>query len=160
MHWMTRTWLALTAAGLMLVAAWPAMADEAAAKLAASYLEAGTLSAGDAALSAALDTDPGNDEARLGLGTIRFIRGVEHLSQGLYRYGLHPPQSFLLPVLLWPVPEIPGPQPITFQDFRRLLQTFVTDLGSAEATLALVKSDNVELVLDLDKLRYDANGAG
>jgi hypothetical protein len=160
MNWMTRTRLALTAAGLLLACAWPAAADEAAAKLAASHLEAGTLAAGDAALSAVLDKDPGNDEARLGLGTIRFIRAVEHLSQGLYRYGLQPPKSFLIPVVRLPVPENPNPQPITFQHFRGLLQTFVTDLGAAEATLALVKSDNVKLVLDLDKLRYDPKGDG
>src|ERR1700681_4610763 len=157
---MTRTRLALVAAGVLLVAAWPAAADEAAAKLAASHLEAGTLLAGDAELSAILDKDPGNDEARLGLGTIRFVRAVEHLSQGLYRYGLKPPTSFLIPVVRLPVPENPDPQPITFQDFRGLLKTFVSDLGSAEATLALVKSDNVKLVFDLDKLRYDVKGDG
>jgi hypothetical protein len=157
---MTRTRLALTAAGLLLVAAWPAAADESAANLAAGHLEAGTLLAGDAELSALLDKDPGNDEARLGLGAIRFVRAVEHLSQGLYRYGLKPLTSFLIPVVRLPVPENPDPQPITFQDFRGLLQTFVSDLGSAEVTLALVKSDNVKLVLDLDKLRYDVKGDG
>jgi hypothetical protein len=160
MNWMTRTRLALTAAALLLAGTWPAAADEAAAKLAASHLEAGTLSAGEAELSALLDKDPGNDEARLGLGTIRFIRAVEHLSQGLYRYGLQPPKSFLIPVVRLPVPENPNPQPITFQDFRGLLQAFVSDLGSAEATLALVKSDKVKLVLDLDKIHYDVRGDG
>jgi hypothetical protein len=161
MTMMTRTRVAVAIAGLLLAAAvWPALADEAAAKVAAGHLEAGTLAAGDTELSAILDKDPANDEARLGLGTIRFVRAVEHLSQGLYRYGLKPPSSFLIPVMRLPVPENPDPQPITFQDFHGLLQTFVTELGAAEATLALVKSENVKLVLDLDKLRYDANGDG
>src|SRR5258708_4661381 len=160
MKWMTRTRLALAAAGVALAMVSPATADEAAAKLAATHLEAGTLSAGETELSALIDKDPANDEARLGLGTLRFVRAVEHLSQGLYRYGLKPPTSFLIPVVRLPVPENPDPQPITFQDFRGLLQTFVSDLGSAEATLALVKSDNVKVVLDLDKLRYDVKGDG
>ena len=74
MKWMTRTRLALTAAGLSAALAGPAAADEAAAKLAASHLEAGTLAAGETALAAFLAKDPANDEARLGLGTIRFVR--------------------------------------------------------------------------------------
>jgi len=85
MKWITRTRLALLAAGLLLAAPLPAAADEAAAQLAASHLYAGTLAVGDSQLTAILDKDPGNDEARIGLGTIRFIRAVEHLSQGLYR---------------------------------------------------------------------------
>ena len=160
MTWTTRTRLALAAGGFLLAAALPAAADEAAAQLAVRHLDAGTLAAGDAELSAVLDKDPGNDEARIGLGTIRFIRAVEHLSQGLYRYGLQPPKSFLIPVVRLPVPENPNPQTVTFQDFRDLIETFVSDLGSAEATLALVKSDQVRFVLDLDKVHYDVRGDG
>jgi hypothetical protein len=160
MTWITRTRLAFAASGFLLAAALPAAADEAAAELAVRHLEAGTLAAGDAELSGILDKDPGNDEARIGLGTIRFIRAVEHLSQGLYRYGLEPPRSFLIPVVRLPVPENPNPQTVTFQDFRDLIETFVSDLGSAEATLALVKSDKVRFVLDLDKVHYDVRGDG
>ena len=105
----------------------PAAADEAAAKLAASHLEAGSLAAGETELAAILAKDPMNDEARLGLGTIRFVRAVEHLSQGLYRYGLKPPTSFLVPVMRLPVPENPNPEPITFADFRALLAAFMTE---------------------------------
>src|SRR5262249_57065337 len=105
----------------------PAAADEAAAKLAAAHLEAGTLSAGESELSALLDKDPANDEARMGLGTIRFVRAVERLSQGLYKYGLRPPTSFLVPIVRLPVPENPNPLPVTFQDFRSLLATFDSD---------------------------------
>jgi hypothetical protein len=157
---LTRTRLAFAAVLAVLAAVRPAAADEAAAKLAASHLEAGSLAAGDKELAALLERDPANDDARMGLGAIRFVRAVEHLSQGLYRYGLKPPSSFLIPIVRLPVPENPNPQPITFEDFRALLATFVTDLGAAEATLAMVKSDQVRLVLDLDKIRYDANGDG
>ena len=87
-----------------------------------SHLEAGTLAEGEAALAAMVDADAANDEARLGLGVIQFIQAIEHLSQGLYRYGLKSPESFMVPVLRLPVPENPNPQPITYEDFRRLLQ--------------------------------------
>src|SRR5262245_25625089 len=100
MRLMTCALLALISVGL----AQPAAADDAAAKVAAAHLEAGTLSAGESELSALLDKDAGNDEARMGLGTIRFIRAVERLSQGLYKYGLKPPSSFLIPIVRLPVP--------------------------------------------------------
>ena len=89
--------------------ALPASADEAANKIAVDHLYAGTLAAGDAELAAILAADPKNDDARIGLGTIRFVRSVETLSQGLYHYGLQTPRSFLLPILRLPVPQNPKP---------------------------------------------------
>ena len=96
----------------------PAAADEAANKIAVDHLYAGTLAAGDTELAAILAADPKNDDARIGLGTIRFVRSIETLSQGLYRYGLKTPRSFLLPILRLPVPQNPNPEPITFADFQ------------------------------------------
>ena len=46
---------------------------------------------------------------------IRFVSAVEHLSQGLYRYGLRPPQSVMMPIVRLPVPENPNPEPIDYQ---------------------------------------------
>ena len=52
----------------------PAAADEAARQATvATHLEAGTLAAGETELAAILAKDPMNDDARLGLGTIRFV---------------------------------------------------------------------------------------
>lgn len=137
----------------------PDSATEAQA-LTVAYLEAGTLAAGEAALSALLADDPANVDARLGLGVIRFVQAIEHLSQGLYTYGLKPPESFMAPVVRLPVPQNPNPQPITYQDFRDLLQAYVDGLALAEATLASVHADDVELVLDLKTIRYDVDGDG
>jgi hypothetical protein len=136
----------------------PARADDAARGLAVSHLEAGTLDDGEAALAAIVAGDSTNDDARFGLGVIRFMQAIEHLSQGLYRYGLQSPESFMVPVLRLPVPENPQPQPITYADFQGLLQAYVDDLARAEETLAGITAGEVELVLDLKRLRYDVDG--
>jgi hypothetical protein len=155
-----RSWKkALIAGAVVALAASSAVADEAANKLAVDHLYAGTLAAGDAELAAILEADPSNDDARIGLGTIRFVRSIENLSQGLYRYGLKTPRSFLLPILRLPVPENPNPDPITFTDFQGLVAGFSKDLGLAEQTLVGV-GPGVKLTLDLRKIHYDVNGDG
>lgn len=142
-------------------ASTPETDDASAAQaLTVEHLEAGTLAEGEAALAAMLADDPANADAQLGLGVIRFMQAIEHLSQGLYTYGLKSPEAFMAPVVRLPVPENPHPQPITYQDFRDLLQTYVDDLALAEATLAGVHDDDVELVLDLKTIRYDGDGDG
>src|SRR5262249_22463377 len=52
------------------------------------YLHAGDLARGEEVLQAALKKEPKDDQLRFGLGTLRFIRAVEHLSQSMYHYGL------------------------------------------------------------------------
>ena len=154
---------ALVAASLFLAASGlpgRASADEAARSVAASNLAAGTIAAGETALAAMIDKDPANDEARLGLGVVRFVGALERLSQGLYRYGLQSPKSFMMPVLRLPVPPNPFPEPITYEDFRGLIQGFTTDLAAVDETLAGVKSGEARLPLDLATIHYDANGDG
>lgn len=128
--------------------------------LAVSHLEAGTLADGEAALAGFAESDPDNADARLGLGVIRFMRAIKNLSQGLYTYGLKPPASFMVPALRLPVPPNPDPEPITYQDFRALIQAYVDDLALAEETLAGVDDADVKLVLDLAEMRYDGDGDG
>ena len=137
----------------------PAAADEAANRIAVDHLYAGTLAAGDAELAAILAADPGNDDARIGLGTIRFVRSIETFSQGLYRYGLKTPRSFLMPILRLPVPDNPNPETLRFEDFQALLAGFSDDLAPAEETLDGVGPE-VKLRLDLRKVHYDVNGDG
>jgi hypothetical protein len=149
----------LVLAAALAGASLPALADEAANKIAVDHLYAGTLAAGDTELAAILAADPKNDDARIGLGTIRFVRAIETLSQGLYRYGLKTPRSFLIPILRLPVPENPNPEPISFSDFQALVAGFSGDLALAEETLVGVGPE-VKLRLDLRKLHYDINGDG
>lgn len=136
------------------------VAESEAQVLTSRYLAAGHLDAGEAALAELVAREPANADAQFGLGVIRFFQAVEHLSQGLYSYGLQPPQSFMAPVLRMPVPENPNPQPITYEDFRQLLQDYVTDLAYAEETLSAVRNQDTELVLDLREIRIDSDGDG
>ncbi len=134
-------------------------ADEA-QTITVAHLEAGTLAEGEAALEALLAEDDTNDQARLGLGVIRFLQAIEGLSQGLYKYGLKSPESFMVPVVRLPVPLNPDPEPITYADFRDLLETYVADLALAEETIAGVTDSDVKLVLDLSQISYDVEGDG
>lgn len=125
-----------------------------------AHLEAGTLAEGEAALEALLAEDNANEQTRFGLGVIRFLQAIEGLSQGLYRYGLKSPESFMVPIVRLPVPPNPDPEPITYADFRALLETYVDDLALAVETLAGVTGSDVKLVLDLVQIRYDVEGDG
>ena len=151
-------------AGLVLALVGPPVrstrADSSATDIAVSHLEAGTLADGESELAKIVAAHPEDQDALLGLGVMRTMLALEHLSQGLYRYGLTPPEAFMAPVIRLPVPENPNPESITYQDFRGLLLAFYDDLSSAEATLAKVQSSDVAMVLDLKQVRYDANGDG
>jgi hypothetical protein len=157
--------LAWAAVGMICSAAMatspmPARADQAAAALVVRHLEAGTLADGASALGAILAGDPGNQEARFGLGAIQFVTAIEHLSQGLYRYGLQSPTRVRLPILRLPVPVNPNPEKITYDAFRGILQAFVNDLATADATLAVMGTVEFKQPVDLNKIRYDADGNG
>ena len=140
-------------------AAAPAVANEASATAARTFLEAGELADGATALAAIVTQNPADQEARFGLGMIRFLQAIERLSQGLYRYGLQSPESMMLPVVRMPVPGNQAPELITYDSFRGLLQTFIDDLATADAALAEA-SGEVKVPLDLMQVRYDANGDG
>ena len=137
-----------------------AHADSAAVDKTVETLRSGQLTAGAASLSEMVAADSANDEARFGLGMVRFVQAIEHLSQGFYRYGLQPPHSVMMPIVRLPVPDNPNPEPIDYEKFRALLLTFVTDLDAAEKTMAGMGTGEVKLPVNLVTVRYDANGDG
>ena len=125
------------------------------------YLISGDLQGGQKALNAILGTHPDDGRARFGLGTIQFVRAVEHLVQGFYKYGLHPDVSGgMIPFARLPVPVNPQPWPIGYGDLRTMFEEFVADLATAEATLALVNDDAVSLPIHFGLVRLDINGDG
>ncbi len=65
-----------------------------------------------------------------------------------------------MPLLRLPVPHNPNPEPIGYEDFRALLQSFVDDLAAADASLADVGDGEVRLVVDLVRVRLDMRGDG
>lgn len=135
-------------------------ADEASAELVREHLYAGTLVAGETVFAAKVDSDHGDREARFGLGLVRFAHAVERFGRSLYRYGLTPPKTMSVPLLRFPVPANPTPEPITYQAFRDILKVFDDDLASAEAALQKVGDDDVAIVVDLARVRFDFRGDG
>jgi hypothetical protein len=126
------------------------------------YLHAGQLAQGEKALLAQLTSNPKDDQARFGLGVLRFIHGVERLGQSLYRYGLRSDrgQRLNIPFLRLPVPTNPAPEALTYPVTRRIFQDLIDDLQKAETALAAVRDDEVKLPLHLGPIRLDFDGQG
>lgn len=133
-----------------------------AAPLAERYLLEGKLTEGAAVLSKQLTANPKDDEARFGLGMIQFLQTYEHLGASLYRYGLRTERSFVRPdpAIRELVPQNPNPEKIDYAAARQIVQTFVDDVNRAEATLALVQSENVKLPLHVGLIKLDPFGRG
>jgi hypothetical protein len=130
--------------------------------LAASYLYQGRLTAGAEALEKRLAEDTGDDQARFGLGVVRFLQSFEHLGQGLYRCGLKTDSVGLVlaPRVSSLFPENPRPAKVSYADVRKLVQEFTNDLNRAEAVLALVKDDKVKMHLQVGRIKLDLLGLG
>lgn len=114
---------------------------------------------------AALAETPEDAQARFALGTAQFLLAVEGLGHGLWRHGLKRGYDTGfglggLPFLRLPVPSNPAPQPVTYTALREILVTFQRDLAAADATLALVHAELVDLPLDLATIRLDFDGDG
>lgn len=132
------------------------------APLVESYLVGGRLADGESALSAKLHEQPGDDQLRFSLGVVRFLRAIERLGQSLHRYGLQSDigQKLGIPILRLPVPANAAPEPITYEDSRRILQGWIDDLRRAEATLAGIRDEGVKLSIPFGLVRLDLDGDG
>ncbi|MGQ0637308.1 MAG: hypothetical protein ACT4QC_22095 [Planctomycetaceae bacterium] len=127
-----------------------------------SFLHSGTLREGEAALIGHLKQRPDDDETRFGLGTLQFIRAVEHLGQSLHRYGVGVHSSFArqLPFVRLPVPPNPEPAVLTYALSRQILEEMLANLTKSEATLAAIKDDAVVFRLRPGPIRLDLDGNG
>jgi hypothetical protein len=123
-------------------------------------LESGQIAVGEQAMAARLSADPGNNEARFGLGLIRFARAVEIYGQSQYRYGLRAPRSMSVPLLRFPVPVNPAPEELSYEKQRATLTTLLDDLANVEATLAPMTDARVKIGLDLNAIKFDLRGDG
>jgi hypothetical protein len=123
------------------------------------YLHSGELAKGEQVLERALDANPKDDQARFGLGVLRFVRAIERLGQSLYEHGVKS-DSTSTPFLRLPVPKNPDPVPVTYPALRRVFERFTADLEKAEATLAGVTDDKVKLPLRLANIHLDLDGDG
>ncbi|WP_406694009.1 hypothetical protein V5E97_23490 [Singulisphaera sp. Ch08] len=129
--------------------------------VAEKYLISGDLAGGETALDAILKARPADAQARFGLGTVQFVRAVEHLIQAFYQHGLQPDLSGnMIPFARLPVPANPNPKPIAYEDLRKIIEDFVGDLAKAEATLGQVQDDAVKLPIRFGLIRLDFDGNG
>ena len=125
-----------------------------------AFLSAGTLKQGDDELSQRLLDEPSDQQARFGLGVLRFIRAVERLAQAEYRHGVRNRAANMnVPFLRIPLPVNPEPEKLSYAQARRVLQTFLDDLAQAEKTLSEVRGE-VKLPLHFGRLRLDLDGNG
>ena len=131
-------------------------------------LYAGQTAEAASSVQARLAEAPDDNEARFALGAVQFLQAVEHLGQALYRYGLKSGYRTgatelglsSLPILRLPVSPNPRPDKITYDAFRHILDGFVRDLQTADATLSKIDSDKIDLPLNIGLIRLDLNGDG
>ncbi len=124
------------------------------------HLQAGKFSEAEAALAAELKQSPKDAQARFGLGTVQFLKGVQRLAQSLHRHGFGQQLRGLMPGFDLPIPHNRSPEKVNYQQVRAIIQNFVTDLTKAEATLALIDAEEVKLPLHFGLIRLDLDGNG
>ena len=122
----------------------------------------GQFDTGIAAVTLFLKANPNDDQARLALGSMQFIRGIERFGQSMYRHGLMAGNPLLreVPFIRLPIPENKQPEKISYAQMRAIIQALHADLTAAEATLAAIKADDVKLVLPVGAIKLDFTGTG
>ena len=154
---MLRLTIAIMATALSL----PALAGEG-ADITLRHLDAGTAEAGIAELG-----DRSDAESRFGKGMLQFTSAIEHLGQGLYRYGFAPNWGAnVRSQMLIPVPVNPSPEPLDYGKLRALFEALVTEMDVAQKTLReagvagdyVVPLDVMKVALDLDSDGVSAPG--
>jgi hypothetical protein len=121
------------------------------------YLRCGQLAQGELVLREHLKNNPGDDQARFGLGALQFVRSVERLAQSLHHYGLRH-RIREVPFLRMPVGPNANPEPINYEEFRLIFQTLNVDLMRVDSTLAQIRDGDVKLRLHFGQIRMDVNG--
>ena len=96
----------ILAFAIVWLAPFPAAAGDAALQT-RQALESGHLATGDQDMSTRLAADPSENEARFGLGMIRFAEAIENFGQRQYRYGLRAPPNIMSPSFACPSPSTP-----------------------------------------------------
>jgi hypothetical protein len=121
------------------------------------FLTQGNLSAGREAMQKRIVADANDAEAQYAVAVIDVLQAVENLAQNLHRYGLKP-NSQSLPFVRLPVPSNPAPETLTYEKWREVLEQFISDLETAEESLAKVDNDQVKLKLPVGLIRLDLDG--
>ena len=135
--------------------------EKSGAPLVERYLIEGNLDDGEAALMAAIEADPGDSQARFGLGVLQFLDAAEDLVQSLHGLGMRSASlGQAVPFLRLPVPPNPDSEVASLEDVRAAFDRFITDLAEAEATLSTIEDPDVKLPLHFGRFRLDLDGDG
>lgn len=113
------------------------------------------------ALLKQIEQTAGQPQSVYALGAMQFFVALERFAQGLHDHGFQTPRTMLLPLMRLPVPANPQARPITYEQWRRMLQDLNDGLVQAGQTLATVPdSATIAIEVDLARLRIDLNGDG
>ncbi len=123
-------------------------------------LAKGQLTAAEAEFAGVVQNNVVDQQAKMALGCVRFLKAIEGLAQDQYRYGLLNGRMINLPIVRIPIPRNPDPEQISYDDVRTLLSRFSLILGEADAALAQVDTSDVKLPLFLGRVRFDIDGDG
>jgi hypothetical protein len=123
-------------------------------------LHQGKLAEAEEALQTAVKADAKDDASRFALGVTHVLRAVERVAQALHRYGLRENMGLGFVGVALPIAKNENPQKIRAGDLRGVVQKLITDLQSAEATLAMVEGKDTKLLLHIGLVRLDLNGDG
>lgn len=140
-----------------------ARADNAATELFQSYLGGDRIGNTDEKLLGLTAKATNSGDAQLGIGLVRSARAFEKLSQSLYRHGFGSKSDGYELFFGRGISEVirnPDPEPITYEQFRGILASFIADLDSANKALAAVGDKPAKLKVDLSVARFDWNGDG
>lgn len=122
-----------------------------------------TMTAAVETLAAACDEDPLNDTLRFGLGISQFLKSAETWFSGMYRHGANPamgPLSMAMPMGVPPSLQNAEPAPVTHEQFREILRTWLEEVRAAEATLAKIRVDQLKLPLHVGLFALDFDDSG
>ena len=156
-----RLFFGIAALAIGLIALEPRAHAQGAPQLLRQHVEAGSLAAGEQAIQRMVSANRADADAQMALGFLQFARTVERLGQNLHRYGLEAPRQRFIPILRFPVPPNPRPEPLDYAKLRAVYAEFLAGLQTAEKTLAAVPgSGDPKLVLDLSRIRLDLDGNG
>ncbi|MCA1408081.1 hypothetical protein I6F19_26270 [Ensifer sp. BRP08] len=135
---------------------WLGKAQDNATALVQEYLASGDLGQADEQLLALTRANASNADAQLGLGLVRSVRAFQNLSQSLYRAGFAPNAADFQSLfgLRAPIPVNPSPEPITYDEFRAILMTYIADLEAADRALEGFGEHPSKLSLDLAIARF------
>lgn len=133
-------------------------------------LAEGMLAKAEDVLTAAVARNERDDGARFELGVVQLLRGVERVSQSLYKYGVGARRMRQVTGVLGfvgfgvmpdlPIPDNPAPDRISYQDLRKIAEAFTADVARTEKTLAAIRDERVKLPLAIGRIRMDFDGDG